>query len=55
MFLVIDPLKSGVGIADDFLAPVSCGTVGYNVCKVWWLLVREGVVALVFQLFSSEG
>ena len=55
MFLVIDPPNSGVGVAGDFLAKVSCGTVDHKVCKVWWVLVEEGVVALVFLLFSSEG
>ena len=55
MFLVIDPPNSGVGVAGDFLAPVSCGSVDHKVRKVCWVLVEEGVVALVFLLFSSEG
>ena len=55
MFLVIDPPNSGVGVVGEFLAPVSCVTVDHKVRKVWWVLVEEGVVALVFLLFSSEG
>ena len=56
MFLVIDPPNSGIGVAGDFLSPVSCGIV-----KVERILrkpnisahvIAEQVVTLLFPFKS---